>query len=204
MSARTCRPSSSASCQRRALRCVLVVAWLAACSQQKRDVERASGQTEVASVRPPEPPVVEADSAPRSVAELVHRIASMETLSRPDPQEVARLTGGGEVLPTESATSFEVKSSVDGVSVTVDGGALPQVRLRTELRKGVTLRELSAELGEPKTVMESKTSSVVFELEQKSRHVSVYVQLFTPRVSESSPVVAIAIRQSDGMSNKAP
>jgi hypothetical protein len=128
----------------------------------------------------------------------------METLNRPDPQAVAKLAGGGEVLPTESATSFEVKTALDGVSVLVDGGALPEVRLRTELRSGLTLRELSAELGEPKTLVESKTSSVVFELEQHGQHASVYVHLFTPRVSESSPVLTITIRRSDAASNTAP
>jgi hypothetical protein len=197
-------PASSAFRKGYLLRCLLVVVWALGCSQSKGDGERPRGQTEVAAPRPPEPPVVEAVSGPGSVTELVHRIANMETLSRPDPQAVARLAGGGDVLPTDSATSFEVKTPLDGVSVWVDGGAFPQVRLRTDLRKGLMLRELSAELGEPKILMESKTSSVVFELERKSRHVSVYVQLFTPRVAESSPVLAIAIRQRDAASNMAP
>jgi len=141
--------------------------------------------------------VDDAKPAPQNVVELVHRMANMKALNPPDPHAVAKLAGGGEVLSTESALSFEVKTPLDGVTVLVDGGALPGVRIRTELRNGLTLRELSAELGKPKTLVESKTSSVVFELESAGQQVSIYVNLFTPRVSESSPVLAIAIRRSD-------
>lgn len=143
-------------------------------------------------------------SVPQNVVELVRRIASMEGLNRPEPGQVARLAGGGEVLPTESATSFEVKTPFEGVSVLVDGGDLPQVRMRTELRNGLTLGKLSAEFGEPKTLMESKTSSVVFELERNGEHVSLYVNLFTPRVAESSPVLSMTIRKSGEHSDTKP
>lgn len=112
--------------------------------------------------------------------------------------DVAKLCGG-TVSPTEAPRSFAITTAFPGLSAhadNTDGQNLPaeELRLHVELSEGLALSTLAAALGAYRTVLESKTSSVLFTF-RDSGTTGVYANLFTPKVTPGSPVLGLTIRR---------
>lgn len=176
--------------------CTAAVAMLS-CNSGDASFQRHPAQSQQPAEEPKQPATV-SYAAPKSIVEIAQRIASMESLANPDPNEVAKLAGGGAIIPTESPSSVEVKTVFDGVRLLVHRGKVPEVSIHSQLSTGLQLKNLSAVFGAPETVMESKTSHVMFEFVQHAKPVSVFVHLFTPHAVETSPVLSLSIRSGNG------
>ena len=126
--------------------------------------------------------------------EIVDRIWSHDhTVWKSDPTEVANRLGWLHLPETMSQGLDRARR----FAADVCEEAVRDVLLLGMGGSSLAPETLSAAFGAPRKVMESKTSSVVFELRPGGRSVSMFVELFTPKVDDASPVLSITVRGND-------